>query len=99
MINKILQPLVSVCIPVFNGENFLKNCINSILEQDYDNFEILIVDNCSTDSTQSIIVSYEDNRIRKILKGLAFDGSFIFLCNISKFNFINCVFYIRPYSN
>jgi glycosyltransferase involved in cell wall biosynthesis len=61
-----IKPMVSICIPVFNGENFLANCINSILEQDYDNFEILIVDNCSTDSTRSIIVSYEDNRIRYI---------------------------------
>lgn len=60
------KPFVSVCIPVFNGENYLSNCIESILEQDYDNFEVLIMDNCSTDSTSSIVSSFEDNRIRYI---------------------------------
>jgi glycosyltransferase involved in cell wall biosynthesis len=59
-------PLITVCIPVYNGENYLSNCIKSILDQDYDNFEVLIMDNCSTDSTASIVFSFEDNRIRYI---------------------------------
>ena len=54
----LAKPFVSICIPVFNGENYLSNCIESILDQDYDNFEILIIDNCSIDSTASIISSW-----------------------------------------
>ena len=34
-------PLVSVCIPVFNGEKYILECINSVLEQSYTNFELL----------------------------------------------------------
>ena len=64
--SQILQPSVSVCIPVFNGENYLSNCINSIIDQEYENFEILIVDNCSTDSTADIVSSFKDSRIRFI---------------------------------
>lgn len=59
-------PFVSVCIPVFNGVNYIKDCINSVLEQNYTNYELLIVDNCSTDQTQSLIENYKDSRIRYI---------------------------------
>lgn len=59
-------PLVSVCIPVFNGENFIRESISSVLEQDYSSFELLVVDNCSTDLTQSIIEEINDSRIRYI---------------------------------
>lgn len=59
-------PLVSVCIPVFNGENFIRESIASVLEQKYTNFELLIVDNCSTDLTQNIIEEINDSRIRYI---------------------------------
>ena len=56
-------PLVSVCIPVFNGEKYILECINSVLEQSYTNFELLILDNCSTDSTFTIIEKIGDSRI------------------------------------
>jgi glycosyltransferase involved in cell wall biosynthesis len=62
----VIKPKVSVCIPVFNGENYLHDCIHSVLKQNYDNFEILIMDNCSTDSTQMIVSEIQDNRIRYI---------------------------------
>ena len=61
-----LRPLVSICIPVFNGENYIDTCIKSVLEQNYENFELLILDNCSTDSTASIIFDIKDDRIRYI---------------------------------
>ena len=41
------SPLVSICIPVFNGERFIRQCIESVLNQSESNFELLIIDNCS----------------------------------------------------
>jgi glycosyltransferase involved in cell wall biosynthesis len=58
--------LVSVCIPVFNGERFILDCINSVLEQSYTNLELVILDNCSTDSTPEIVKKVKDERIRYI---------------------------------
>jgi glycosyltransferase involved in cell wall biosynthesis len=67
--NKIRQsqyPLVSIGIPVFNGENYLKESIESILNQNYPNLEIIIADNCSNDHTEEICKSYldKDKRVR-----------------------------------
>ena len=56
-------PFVSVCIPVYNGSNYIKDCINSVIDQNYSNFELLIVDNYSEDETRSIIkgtLNYEE---------------------------------------
>ena len=55
---------ISVCIPVFNGEDFIKEAIDSVLAQSYSDFELVIVDNQSTDSTIDIIESYNDARIK-----------------------------------
>lgn len=49
------EPLVSYVICTFNSEEFIKDNLRSIKEQDYDNQEIIIVDNCSSDSTREII--------------------------------------------
>ena len=60
------QPLVSVVTPVYNGEPYLAECIESVLAQTYSNWEYIIVNNCSTDRTHEIALSYaeKDNRIR-----------------------------------
>jgi glycosyltransferase involved in cell wall biosynthesis len=60
------QPLVSVVTPVYNGSKYLAECIESILAQTYPNWEYVIVDNCSTDSSLEIAQSYaqKDPRIR-----------------------------------
>lgn len=58
------QPLVSVCIPVFNGEKFLRETIDCVLNQTYKNIELVFSDNCSTDGTVEIINSYRDDRIK-----------------------------------
>jgi glycosyltransferase involved in cell wall biosynthesis len=60
------QPLVSVVTPVYNGADFLAECIESVLSQTYQTFEYLIVNNCSTDRTLEIALSYakRDSRIR-----------------------------------
>ncbi len=56
-------PLVSILLPVYNGEAFLKESIDSILSQTYSNFELLILNDGSTDSSESICLSYADKRI------------------------------------
>lgn len=60
-----MKPLVSIGLPVYNGEPFLREAIDSLLSQDYDNFEIVISDNASTDKTEEICQYYEkrDERI------------------------------------
>ena len=57
------DPLVSVIMAVFNGERYLQLAIDSVLRQDYGAFELVIVDDASTDPTPEIIRSYEDPRI------------------------------------
>lgn len=59
-------PTISVGLPVFNGENFVREAIESILSQTYSDFELVISDNASTDSTQSICEEYQqkDKRVR-----------------------------------
>lgn len=60
------QPLVSVVTPVYNGENYLAECIESVLAQTYQNWEYCIVNNCSTDRTLEIskVYAQKDKRIR-----------------------------------
>ncbi len=58
------HPLISVCIPVFDGANFIRESVESILNQTEKNFELLVVDNCSTDQTVKIVAGYDDPRIR-----------------------------------
>jgi glycosyltransferase involved in cell wall biosynthesis len=59
-------PLVSVIMSVFNGENYLDEAITSILLQTYTNFELIIINDCSTDRSLEIIESYNDKRINII---------------------------------
>lgn len=61
------NPLVSIVIPVYNGENYLKEAIDSALSQTYKNIEVLVVDDGSIDSTPNIALSY-GNRIRYFRK-------------------------------
>ncbi|WP_296888440.1 glycosyltransferase family 2 protein [uncultured Methanobrevibacter sp.] len=69
VVNNILsisKPEISVIIPTYNVENYLHNCISSVLCQSYENFEIVCIDDCSTDSTVKIIKQFmeSDGRIR-----------------------------------
>lgn len=57
------DPLVSVVLPVYNRPSVV-NTIHSILNQDYTNFEVIVIDNCSIDSTVEKIKSIVDNRIK-----------------------------------
>lgn len=62
------QHLVSIVLPVYNGARFLCQSVDSILSQTYTNFELIIVDDCSTDETPGIIEEYarKDRRVRTI---------------------------------
>src|SRR5438093_1456319 len=53
-------PLVSVIVPVFNGERYLRESLDSIIAQSYPRPEVLIMDDASTDGTPAIIASYGD---------------------------------------
>lgn len=66
------QPLVSIVLPTYNGERYLAQSIESCLAQTYSNIELLIVDDCSSDSTPRIIAAYaaRDSRIRAIRNGV-----------------------------
>lgn len=58
------EPLVSFIVNCYNGERYLKKCINSILNQTYQNWELIFWDNESTDTSAQIIKSYTDQRIK-----------------------------------
>lgn len=58
------QPLVSVVMPVYNAEKFLREAVDSILKQTYTNLELILVNDGSTDDSKEIILSYSDPRIR-----------------------------------
>jgi len=59
-------PKVSVLMPVYNGEKYLRKAIESILNQNYGNFELIIINDGSTDYTKDIILSYADGRIKYV---------------------------------
>lgn len=61
-----LEPLISVIIPVYNVEKFIERCLKSILKQDYQNIEIIAVDDGSTDNSGKVcdMIASEDNRVK-----------------------------------
>ena len=60
------SPRVSICMPVFNGENFIEEALDSISQQDFEDYELIVTDNASTDATEAIVRRYaaSDKRIR-----------------------------------
>ena len=60
------NPKVTVLMPVYNGEFYLKEAIESILNQTFIDFELLIINDGSTDNSREIILSFNDSRIRLV---------------------------------
>lgn len=65
-VNDLTKPVVSVIIPVHNGEKYIEQAIRSVIEQNYQNWELIIIDDGSQDSTASIVkqLCLEDSRIK-----------------------------------
>ena len=65
------EPKISVVVPVYNGEKYLGECIDSILNQTFRDFELILLDDGSPDNSGAICDSYagKDSRIRVIHKG------------------------------
>ena len=61
-----ISPLISIIVPVYNVEKYIKKCIDSIISQSYKKYELIIVDDGSTDNSRQIIDSYNDERIKVI---------------------------------
>jgi len=59
-------PLVTVLMTVYNGEPYLEKAIRSILDQSFQDFEFLIIDNASTDGSRAVVSSFKDPRIQHI---------------------------------
>lgn len=57
------NPFITVVIISYNGEKFIDRCINSALNQDYDNYEVIFVDDGSTDNTLKRVQSYQDDKL------------------------------------
>ena len=64
----MIKGMISVVIPVYNAEKYIRNAIRSVLEQTYTNFEIIAVNDGSTDRSLDILKQFDDSRIRIISK-------------------------------
>ena len=59
------EPVVSIAMPTYNrADSYLKEAIQCALNQTYQNFEIIVSDNCSSDETESVVKSFQDTRLR-----------------------------------
>ena len=66
------MPKVSVIIPNYNGERYLRDCIDSLMEQDYVDFETIIIDNASQDSTYEWLAEYKGIIFKQLDKNYGF---------------------------
>ena len=63
------EPKISIILPVYNAGKYLKDCIDSVINQSFKDFELLAIDDGCTDNCMKILESYNDNRIRIHHKG------------------------------
>ena len=63
----MIYPLVSIVIPVFNVEKYLSECLDSVISQNYDNLEIICVNDGSTDNSYRILERYQKGDQRIVL--------------------------------
>jgi glycosyltransferase involved in cell wall biosynthesis len=62
------NPKISIITPTYNRASMLLEAINSVIDQDYDNWELIVIDNFSTDDTDKILANISDERIRSVKK-------------------------------
>lgn len=68
------NPLISIIIPLYNGERFIAQTLESVLAQTYRNIEVIVVDDASTDGGCDIVRRYDDSRVKLILSETNFGG-------------------------
>lgn len=56
------NPIISIIVPVYNAQNYIEKCINSILNQDMENYEVIVINDNSTDSTAEILKKYAKDK-------------------------------------
>ena len=62
-----MQPMVSIIVPIYNAEQYLRRCVDSILNQEYTEYELLLVNDGSTDASGDICEEYGDQDPRVIV--------------------------------
>ena len=65
--DELMRPMVSIIVPIYNAENYLRRCVDSILNQEYTDFELLLVNDGSTDASGDICEEYGDQDPRVIV--------------------------------
>ena len=63
------QPLISIIVPTYNREAYLRQAVASVFAQTYDDWELVIVDDGSTDETRAYLDTLTDERVRRVLRG------------------------------
>lgn len=100
--NYNLSPLISIIIPIYNGEKYLKECLDSILAQTYTHFELILVDDGSTDTSSQICDAYAESDSRVITYHISNGGvshARNYGINVAKggwITFIDCDDWITP---
>lgn len=69
-----MATFVSICLPAFNGADWIAEAIDSALAQTHEEFELVVVDNHSSDGTRDVVETYDDERIRLIVNDVTFDA-------------------------
>lgn len=94
---------ISIIVPIYNSENYIEKLINSILFQTYKNYELILIDDGSTDNTYNVIKKYEKDNIKIFKKNNegvgetrkfgfnAATGDLVFFCDSDDYLFDNCV--------
>ena len=59
-------PIFSIVIPTYNHATYLERALKSIIYQSFENWEVIVIDNYSTDNTQEIVTDFNDPRIKYI---------------------------------
>ena len=87
------KDLVSIIVPVYNADKFLEETIKSVQEQTYENWELLLVNDCSKDNVEDIIMGYSIiYRFKGRSKNYEFKCSFILLFLLLPFSSLSVLF-------